>query len=366
MMGHSSVKSAALAASGASRRRPTQARDLRARAPRGVRACVGRGKIPTGALLMVGALAGLGSAQAQIAALDYLVVAMDNCANRLVVYKAPRTSIAKLQEVLTALAGSAPLRSTRLSHAEFAVSAAASAYGRIKLRAACLSRRDPTFSERPPALRKLCAARGRRRCAQTIERWSPTSAVSWSGRRAISPPSSATSPPARRRSHREQPPPQRHRAIADGSRPALPRRRPVRLQSLFDSRRIRCRWRSRGFASLRCAARQHDADGRYSDLDREAWTLAALRAPRRQSPGSKAAAIIAPCTETQTYAGSSTNPRLRPIRASVMAEYFDIARLPGATAGGQRVMYDLAGETAAPRPPGSPTFRIPGRGARAG
>ena len=107
------------------------------------------GKIATGALLAVGALSAE-AVQEQIASTaPDVVVAMDNCANQLVVYGQP-ASIAKLQQVLTgAGAICMPLPFDRGYHTpHFAgVSAAFAAYyGRIKLRAP----RVPLYSARRP------------------------------------------------------------------------------------------------------------------------------------------------------------------------------------------------------------------------
>ena len=139
MMGHSSGESAALAASGAvPAATPLElaafVRELNAVYER----VLAEGKIPTGALLAVGALPAE-AVQAQIAATGSpVVIAMDNCANQLVLYGA-QDAIAALQAVLAAAGAIClPLPFDRGYHtADFAdVSAAFLAYyGRIKLRA---------------------------------------------------------------------------------------------------------------------------------------------------------------------------------------------------------------------------------------
>jgi acyl transferase domain-containing protein/phosphopantetheinyl transferase len=105
MMGHSSGESAALGASGAN---PAATPEERA-------ACISQhftvyeallkdGKIPTGALLAVGALPPA-TVQAKIAASGQdVVVAMDNCGNQIVLYGSP-DGIAQVQKALTAEGG---------------------------------------------------------------------------------------------------------------------------------------------------------------------------------------------------------------------------------------------------------------------
>lgn len=103
MMGHSSGESAALGASGAN---PAATPEERA-------ACISQhfevyeallkaGKIPTGALLAVGALPPA-QVEETIAGSD-VVVAMDNCGNQMVLYGAP-DEIARVQKQLTTLGG---------------------------------------------------------------------------------------------------------------------------------------------------------------------------------------------------------------------------------------------------------------------
>ncbi len=105
MMGHSSGESAALGACGANP----------ATTPAELAACISQhfavydrllkaGKIPTGALLAVGALPPA-TVEEQLALHGTdVVVAMDNCANQIVLYGAPE-GIARVQKALTALGG---------------------------------------------------------------------------------------------------------------------------------------------------------------------------------------------------------------------------------------------------------------------
>lgn len=105
MIGHSSGESAALGACGANP----------ATTPEELAACIGQhftvydgllkaGRIPTGALLAVGALPPA-TVEAQLAAVGAgVTVAMDNCANQIVLYGAPE-AIAKVQQALTAQGG---------------------------------------------------------------------------------------------------------------------------------------------------------------------------------------------------------------------------------------------------------------------
>ena len=105
MMGHSSGESAALGASGAN---PAVSAQDRA-------ACISKhyavyeellkaGKIPTGALLAVGALPPA-TVEEQVAAVGGdAVIAMDNCSNQMVLYGSPET-IAQLQKTLVSMGG---------------------------------------------------------------------------------------------------------------------------------------------------------------------------------------------------------------------------------------------------------------------
>ena len=113
MIGHSSGESAALAASGAvpattPRELAAFMRQLNAVYER----VLAEGKIPTGALLAVGALPAE-TVQAQIAASGGdVVVAMDNCANQLVLYGAP-DAIAAVQKALAADGAHLPAAAVR-------------------------------------------------------------------------------------------------------------------------------------------------------------------------------------------------------------------------------------------------------------
>ena len=180
MMGHSSGESAALAASGAvPAATPLElaafVRELNAVYER----VLAEGKIPTGALLAVGALPAE-AVQAQIAATGSpVVVAMDNCANQLVLYGAQgrdRRAAGRCSPDAGAIC--LPLPFDRGYHtADFAdVSAAFLAYyGRIKLRAprvplySCASTRP--FPSTAAGVRKLAAAQWSQkvRFRETIE-----------------------------------------------------------------------------------------------------------------------------------------------------------------------------------------------------
>lgn len=105
MLGHSSGESAALGASGANPAVTPQARaDCIARHYAVYEALLQDGKIPTGALLAVGALPP-DMVQAEIDRLGGdVVVAMDNCANQIVLYGSPE-AIARAQQALTPLGG---------------------------------------------------------------------------------------------------------------------------------------------------------------------------------------------------------------------------------------------------------------------
>lgn len=105
MMGHSSGESAALGACGANP----------ASTPQELAACIAQhfevydallkaGKIPTGALLAVGALPPDTVEQTLAEHGTDVMVAMDNCANQIVLYGAPE-GIARVQKALTALGG---------------------------------------------------------------------------------------------------------------------------------------------------------------------------------------------------------------------------------------------------------------------
>lgn len=105
MLGHSSGESAALGASGANPALTPDARaDCIARHYAVYEDLLGAGKIPTGALLAVGALPP-GTVEEQIAIQGgNVVIAMDNCANQLVLYGSP-AAVHRLQDALTPLGG---------------------------------------------------------------------------------------------------------------------------------------------------------------------------------------------------------------------------------------------------------------------
>ena len=165
MLGHSSGESAALSASGANP----------AATPAQQAACIGRhyavykdlletGKIPSGALLAVGALDSA-TVDANIAALDGVVVAMDNCSNQIVLY-GPPGSIAQAQILLGKLGGVCiPLPFDRGYHtAAFSDASAAflDFYNAAELGApkvplySCSS--VGLFPDEPEAVRRLAAA----------------------------------------------------------------------------------------------------------------------------------------------------------------------------------------------------------------
>lgn len=166
MMGHSSGESAALGASGANP----------ATTPQELAACISQhyavyeallkaGKIPTGALLAVGALPPA-TVEEQLAAVGQdVVVAMDNCGNQMVLYGAPE-SIARVQKALTGLGGICmPLPFDRGYHTpEFAEASAAflKYYKNVKLGRpkvplySCAS--VGLFPESATAVRQLAAA----------------------------------------------------------------------------------------------------------------------------------------------------------------------------------------------------------------
>ena len=170
MMGHSSGESAALGASGAN---PATSPEARA-------ACIAEhfavyeqlladGKIPTGALLAVGALPP-NTVEEEVAALDDVVVAMDNCGNQMVLYGTPE-GIARIQRRLSELGGIClPLPFDRGYHTPaFADASAAflTYYKNVKLGRprvplySCAS--VGLFPDSPAAVRKLAAAQWSRK-----------------------------------------------------------------------------------------------------------------------------------------------------------------------------------------------------------
>ncbi|MED5619068.1 polyketide synthase [Ideonella sp. BN130291] len=165
MVGHSSGESAALGASGANPARTPQERA----------ACISQhyeayerllreGKIPTGALLAVGALPP-DAVEAEVAAVPDVVIAMDNCSNQMVLYGPPE-GIAAVQKRLGDLGGIClPLPFDRGYHtAAFADASAAfhTYYKNVKLGVpkvplySCAS--ADLFPGNAAAVRKLAAA----------------------------------------------------------------------------------------------------------------------------------------------------------------------------------------------------------------
>jgi acyl transferase domain-containing protein/phosphopantetheinyl transferase len=165
MLGHSSGESAALGASGAN---PALTAEERT-------ACISRhfavyedllasGKIPTGALLAVGALP-TDAVEAEVAAVPEVVVAMDNCGNQMVLY-GPPAGIAEVQQRLTKLGGIClPLPFDRGYHTPAFADAAEAFlqyYKDVKLGRptvplySCAS--AGLFPDSPAAVRKLAAA----------------------------------------------------------------------------------------------------------------------------------------------------------------------------------------------------------------
>ena len=104
MLGHSSGESAALGAAGANPAvTPQERADCISQHFQVYEELLRSGKIPTGALLAVGALPP-GTVEAHIATLEDVVVAMDNCANQMVLYGTPE-GIARVQKTLGDLGG---------------------------------------------------------------------------------------------------------------------------------------------------------------------------------------------------------------------------------------------------------------------
>jgi len=165
MLGHSSGESAALSASGANPMlTPQQQAACISRHYAVYKSLLESGKIPAGALLAVGALP-TATVEREIAAVEGVVVAMDNCSNQIVLYGPPQ-GIARVQTILSALgAVCLPLPFDRGYHTE-AFSAAGAAfleyYKEIKLGApkvplySCSS--VGLFPERTTEVRKLAAA----------------------------------------------------------------------------------------------------------------------------------------------------------------------------------------------------------------
>ena len=164
MLGHSSGESAALSASGANpAQTPAEQAECITRHYAAYKELLESGKIPSGALLAVGAL-DAAIVEAQIAAIEDVVVAMDNCTNQVVLY-GPPAGIAQAQTVLSKLGGVCiPLPFDRGYHTPAFADASAAFlkyYREIDLRApkvplySCAS--VGRFPERPADVRKLAA-----------------------------------------------------------------------------------------------------------------------------------------------------------------------------------------------------------------
>ena len=361
MMGHSSGESAALAASGAV---PAETPLELAAFVRELNAVYeqvrGEGKIATGALLAVGALPAE-AVRAQIAATGSpVVIAMDNCANQLVLYGA-KDAIVSLQGVLAAAGAIClPLPFDRGYHtADFAdVSAAFHAYyGRIKLRAprlplySCASTRP--FPSSAAGVRKLAAAQWSQtvRFRETIEQMVADGVgcfveVGPSGNLTAfvndipaGKAQTAIASNLRRRDGVEQLLTVLAQLYASG--------RPVRLESLFAGRRIAAVDLSQAADSrpygvlldntmpvLRYSQRDREALKEWAGVGADAPAAAAVAVALAATAGATVARDIAMPPEAQPSEGrpesdsqseSESEPG-RDSRADVMAEYFDVMR----------------------------------------
>lgn len=327
MLGHSSGESAALGASGANP----------ATTPAERTACISKhfavyeqlladGKIPTGALLAVGALP-TDTVEAQVAAVPEVVVAMDNCGNQMVLYGTPG-GIAEVQQKLTTLGGIClPLPFDRGYHTP-AFAAAAEAFlqyykdvkvGRPKVPMySCAS--AGLFPDSPAAVRKLAAAQwaAKVRFRETVLKMhddgvrlfvevGPSSKLSaFVNDILIDRDYSALSTNVRRKNGVEQLLSVLGQLYVAGRGPALER--------LFGSRAI---------AAIDLAGAPKPPRGvlldntlpmiRLSDADRE--TVRALAAPPAAAPAVMQAAEVVPAAAPADDG-----------RAQVMAEYFDVMR----------------------------------------
>ncbi|MEO5881391.1 MAG: beta-ketoacyl synthase N-terminal-like domain-containing protein, partial [Caldimonas sp.] len=349
MMGHSSGESTALAASGAvPAATPLElaafVRELNAVYEK----VLAEGKIPTGALLAVGALPAE-AVRAQIAATGSpVVIAMDNCANQLVLYGA-KDRVASLQDGLAAAGAIClPLPFDRGYHtADFGdVSAAFLAYyGRIKLRVprlplySCASTRP--FPSSTAGVRKLAAAQWSQtvRFRETIERMVADGVgcfieVGPSGNLTAfvndipaGKAQTAVASNLRRRDGVEQLLTVLAQVYASG--------RPVRLESLFAGRRIAEIDLSQAVDSRPYGVLLDNTMPvlRYSQSDREAlrqWVGGAGGAARGDvaspaavgAPAAVALVVAAP----DSLPAESRSEAERDPRAEVMAGYFDVMR----------------------------------------
>ncbi len=342
MMGHSSGESAALAASGAvPAETPLElaafVRELNAVYER----VLGEGKIPTGALLAVGALPAA-EVQAHIAATaSEVVIAMDNCANQLVLYGAPEAIVALRTVLSGAGAICLPMPFDRGYHTpDFSdVSAAFLAfYGSIKLRTpkvplySCASVK--LFPGSATGVRKLAAAQWSQkvRFRETIEQMVADGVdcfveVGPSGNLTAfvndipaGKEQTAIASNLRRRNGVEQLLTTLGQLYASG--------RPVRLRALFDGRRIAA-------LDLALPVDAHPygvlLDNtmpviRYSAADREALRkLTDTGATWTAEAGVETRVIVTP--EPQSAPSADTAPLIETdSRAEVMAEYFDVMR----------------------------------------
>ena len=342
MMGHSSGESAALAASGAvPAKTPLElaafVRELNAVYER----VLVEGKIPIGALLAVGALPAEAVQKHIAATAPQVVIAMDNCANQLVLYGAPE-AIASLQTVLAgAGAICLPLPFDRGYHTpDFSdVSAAFLAYyASIKLRAprvplySCASAR--LFPGSAAGVRKLAAAQWSQkvRFRETVEQMvadgvgcfvevGPSGNLTAfvndipAGKGQISIASNL-----RRRNGVEQLLTVLAQLYASG--------RPVRLQALFDGRRIAAVDMTKPVDSRPYGVLLDNTMPmlRYSALDRKALQkLARAGSAAPTIAAAEASVVVAREPEPAPYLDSDP-PIATDSRAEVMAEYFDLMR----------------------------------------
>jgi acyl transferase domain-containing protein/phosphopantetheinyl transferase len=341
MMGHSSGESTALAASDAlpadtSLELVDFVRELNAVYEQ----VLADGKIATGALLAVGALSADAVQEHIVSTAPDVVVAMDNCANQLVVYGRP-ASIGMLQDALTAAGAICmPLPFDRGYHTpDFAdvSSAFGEYYGRIKLRAprvplySCAS--AGLFPRAAAGVRKLASAQWSQkvRFRETIEQMvadgvscfvevgpsgNLTSFVSDipAGKAQVSIASNL-----RRRNGVEQLLIVLAQLYASG--------RPVRPQSLFDGRRIAAVDLAKPVDPRPYGVLLDNTMPmiRYSDLDREALRAFGVGSSASPLVAGVEASIVAREPKTAPYI--DVDARLEPDpRAGVMAEYFDVMR----------------------------------------
>ncbi len=347
MMGHSSGESSALAASGAI---PAETPEQLAAFVRDLNAVyqqvLGEGRIPTGALLAVGALPAA-TVHDQIArAVPDVVVAMDNCANQLVLY-GPPASIATLQVTLSAAGGICmPLPFDRGYHTPHftAMSEGFEAfYRRIKLRPprvrlySCAS--AGPFPGSPAGVRKLAAAQWSQtvRFRETVERMvadgvscfvevgPSANLTAFLGDIPAAKAQTAIASNVRRRSGVEQLLAVLAQLYAAG--------RPVRVRALFEGRRIPAVDLAQPPSSRPYGLLLDNTMPviRYSDVERE--TLRKLAGGTSTPAGDGPAQEPARPAETSGAAAREAEPP-PPLastagpdpRAAVMTRYFDVMR----------------------------------------